>query len=215
MSAAASSILSPLAHAAFRGLWTGGTIYYIGNAMQVMAASWLMVEISGSSFLAALVQTAVFMPMFVLSLPAGVLADITDRRRLIERSLQVQAVVVALLAVLLLAGVAGPATLVFQAGDSRAVQQPAANVNSSSVAGPAQPISARSASSNITPTCTARERRINLRRSVVSASTPAGSASRNIGRNTAVCTSAARKEEPVSSTISHDAAMTCMALPVK
>jgi hypothetical protein len=50
---------------------------------------------------------------------------------------------------------------------------------------------------------------------VVSASTPAGSASRNIGRKTAVCTSAARNEEPVSSTMSHDAAMTCMALPVK
>ncbi len=46
-----------------------------------MAAAWLMVERTGSSFLAALVQTAVFLPMFVLSLPAGVLADTTDRRR--------------------------------------------------------------------------------------------------------------------------------------
>jgi hypothetical protein len=53
------------------------------------------------------------------------------------------------------------------------------------------------------------------RRSVVSASTPAGSASRNIGRNTAVCTSAARNDEPVSSTISQAAAMACMALPTK
>jgi hypothetical protein len=50
---------------------------------------------------------------------------------------------------------------------------------------------------------------------VVSASTPAGSASRNIGRNTAVCTSAARKDEPVSSTISQAAAMACIALPTK
>jgi MFS family permease len=51
--------------------------------MQAMAAAWLMVELTGSSFLAALVQTAVFLPMFLLALPAGVLADITDRRRLI------------------------------------------------------------------------------------------------------------------------------------
>jgi MFS family permease len=130
MSAVPSSVLSPLAHPAFRGLWTGGTIYYVGNAMQVMAASWLMVELSGSSFLAALVQTAVFLPMFVLSLPAGVLADITDRRRLIVRSLAVQAVVVSLLAVLLLAGKAGPATLLgltFVVGCCTALLTPAWN----------------------------------------------------------------------------------------
>ena len=70
-------------HPAFGGLWSAGAAYFIGNAMQAMAASWLMVELTGSSFLAALVQTAVFLPMFLLSLPAGVLADTTDRRRLI------------------------------------------------------------------------------------------------------------------------------------
>jgi MFS family permease len=47
----------------------------------------MMVELTGSSFLAALVQTAVFLPMFLFSLPAGVLADITDRRRLILMAL--------------------------------------------------------------------------------------------------------------------------------
>ena len=61
--------------------------------MQTMAAAWMMVELTGSSFLAALVQTAVFLPMFLLSLPAGVLADITDRRRLIIGALIVQAVI--------------------------------------------------------------------------------------------------------------------------
>ncbi len=49
-----------------------------------------MVELTGSSFLAALVQTAVFLPMFLLSLPAGVLADTTDRRRLILGALAVR-----------------------------------------------------------------------------------------------------------------------------
>ena len=49
----------------------------------------------------------------------------------------------------------------------------------------------------------------------MSASTPAGSESRNIGRNTAVCTSAARKDEPVSSTIIQAAAMVCIALAMK
>lgn len=49
--------------------------------------------------------------MFVLSLPAGVLADTTDRGRLILGALAVQAVTVVLLAALLLAGWAGPGTL--------------------------------------------------------------------------------------------------------
>jgi len=95
------------------------------------------------------------------------------------------------------------------------VQQPAANVKSSSVAGPAQPSKASSDSRITTPDCTRSAFMIRRRRSVVSASTPAGSASRNIGKNTAVCTNAARNEEPVSSTINHEAAMTCMAFPVK
>ena len=64
-------------------------------------------------------------------------------------------------------------------------------------------------------TCTESENRISRRRSVMSASTPAGSENRNIGRNTAVCTSAARKDEPVSSTIIQAAAMVCIALPTK
>ena len=111
--AASHSLWSPLRFPAFRGLWGSSAVYFIGNAMQSMAASWLMVEMTGSSFLAALVQTAVFLPMFLLSLPSGVLADTTDRRRLILSALAVQAATVIVLALLLLAGVAGPGTLLF------------------------------------------------------------------------------------------------------
>src|ERR1051325_10472263 len=108
---AASSSWTPLRHAAFRALWGSGGIYFLGNAMHTMAVSWLMVELTGSSFLSALVQTAAFLPMFLLSLPAGVLADIADRRRLILRSLAVYAVTALVLAVLAVAGRAGPVLL--------------------------------------------------------------------------------------------------------
>ncbi|MGH6626790.1 MAG: MFS transporter [Burkholderiaceae bacterium] len=108
-----SSTWGPLRHLPFRGLWSGGGIYFIGNAMQTMAAAWLMVELTGSSFLAALVQTAVFLPMFLLSLPAGVLADTTDRRRLIIGALIAQVAAVLLLTALVFTGLAGPATLLF------------------------------------------------------------------------------------------------------
>jgi MFS family permease len=100
--------------------------------MQVMAASWLMVELTGSSFLAALVQTAVFLPMFLLALPAGVLADTTDRRRLILNSLGVQVGVTIVLSLLALLGWAGPATLLlftFAAGCCTALLSPAWNTS--------------------------------------------------------------------------------------
>ena len=119
-----------LRHRQFRGLWGGSAVYFVGNAMQTMAAAWMMVELTGSSFLAALVQTAVFLPMFLFSLPAGVLADITDRRRLILFALTAQAVVGTLLAALLLSHLAGPATvlfLIFAAGSCTALLSPAFN----------------------------------------------------------------------------------------
>ena len=128
--AASSSIRSILRHPKFRGMWGSGGIYFVGNAMQTMAAAWMMVELTGSSFLAALVQTAVFLPMFLFSLPAGVLADITDRRRLILIALAVQAVTGTLFAALLLAHIGGAATLlflIFVSGSCTAMLSPAWN----------------------------------------------------------------------------------------
>ena len=125
-----STIRRTLQHPQFRALWASGAIYFIGNAMQTMAAAWMMVELTGSSFLAALVQTAVFLPMFLFSLPAGVLADITDRRRLILAALAVQAVVGTILAALLLAHVAGPGSIlffIFLSGSCTAFLSPAWN----------------------------------------------------------------------------------------
>ena len=132
MTAAAStdSIWSPLRQPAFRGLWSGSALYFTDNAMQAMAASWLMVESTGSSFLAALVQTAVFLPMFLLVLPAGVLADTSDRRRLIVRALIVQMAIVYLLAMFAMLQWAGPAALLiftFAAGCCTALLSPAWN----------------------------------------------------------------------------------------
>ncbi len=119
-----------LRHPVFRLLWLASGAYFIANAMHLTVAAWLTVERTGSSFLAALVQTAVFLPMFVLSLPAGVLADTTDRRRLMLAALSVQALAVAVLVGLLLAGWAGSASLLlltFVAGCCTALITPAWN----------------------------------------------------------------------------------------
>jgi MFS family permease len=126
----APSIRATLRHRPFRALLGGGTVYFIGNAMQAMAAAWVMVENTGSSFLAALVQTAVFLPMFLLALPAGVMADTTDRRRMMLLALTAQASVVALMALLFLLGHAGATTLLlltFVAGCCTAMLSPSWN----------------------------------------------------------------------------------------
>jgi len=105
-------------------------VFFVGNGMQAMAAAWLMVELTGSSFLAALVQTAVFLPMFLLALPAGVLADTNDRRRLISGALIAQTAAFALLTLLVLLGWGGPSTvllLVFVGGCCTAMLTPAWN----------------------------------------------------------------------------------------
>ncbi len=119
-----------LRHQALRTLLAGGTAYFVGNAMLTMAAAWLVVELTQSSFLAALVQTAVFLPMFLLSLPAGVMADTTDRRRLMLGALAAQAGLVALLAALMLADWLGAGSLlflIFLAGCCTALLSPAWN----------------------------------------------------------------------------------------
>ncbi len=128
--AGSPSVLTTLRHRGFRKLWIASAAYFMANAMHGMAASWLMVELTGSSFLAALVQTAVFLPMFVLALPAGVLADTTDRGRLILWALGLQALSVVGLAVLMFIGWGGPATLLlftFITGCCTAMMTPAWN----------------------------------------------------------------------------------------
>jgi hypothetical protein len=75
----APSIRATLRHRSFRSLWIASAVYFIANAMHGMAASLADGGADSAPFLAALVQTAVFLPMFVLALPAGVLADTTDR----------------------------------------------------------------------------------------------------------------------------------------
>jgi MFS family permease/quinol monooxygenase YgiN len=51
--------------------------------MHDVGAAWLMTSLTPSPFLVALMQTATSLPIFMLALPGGALADIVDRRRLL------------------------------------------------------------------------------------------------------------------------------------
>ena len=77
----ASSAWAPLREPLFRSMWIAAIISYIGTWMQAVGAGWMMTEISGSPLMVGLVQAAVALPVFLVILPAGALADMVDRRQ--------------------------------------------------------------------------------------------------------------------------------------
>jgi MFS family permease len=105
---AVRSAWSPLRHDVFRRLWLASLASYMAIWMQSVAGAWLMTSLTSSALLVALMQTAISLPMFLLSLPAGVMADLVERRRLILSTQSLLLIVSVLLAVLALSGAVGP-----------------------------------------------------------------------------------------------------------
>jgi MFS family permease len=79
--AAPQSALAPLRLPVFRMLWCVWLTANICMWMNDVASAWMMTSLSTSPVWVALVQTASTLPVFLLGLPSGALADILDRRR--------------------------------------------------------------------------------------------------------------------------------------
>jgi MFS family permease len=103
---------APLRHRVFAVLWFATVLGNLGTFMRDVASTWLVVEISGSASAVALVQAAATLPIFLLAIPAGVLSDILDRRRLLVAVQAGLATVSAVLAILAWSGGHSVATLV-------------------------------------------------------------------------------------------------------
>lgn len=118
---------APLGSRVFRWLWVGVVISYLGVWMQTVGAQWLLVNAPNAGATVALVQTAATLPVMLLALPAGVLADAFDRRWLLI-TVQVYVFLVAgTLTGLTLAGLVTPALMLmftFLLGIGGAVQLP-------------------------------------------------------------------------------------------
>lgn len=84
--AAPQTALAPLRHGSFAMLWFAWLLGCVCMWMSDVAAAWLMTTLTSSKTLVALVQTASALPAFLLALPAGALADLVDRRRLLLAS---------------------------------------------------------------------------------------------------------------------------------
>jgi len=75
------STWAPFASRAFVWLWLANAVSALGTWIQNTASSWIMTDLAPSPMMVSLVQAAAQLPVLLLALPAGALADLMDRRR--------------------------------------------------------------------------------------------------------------------------------------
>jgi len=75
--------VAPLRISRFRALWIAAVFSNIGSFLQAVAASWLMLELTGSALWVGLMAASATIPLLVFSLPAGAIADMFDRRKVL------------------------------------------------------------------------------------------------------------------------------------
>jgi MFS family permease len=77
---AADSVGAPLRHPVFRRIWLASLLSNLGLLIQGVGAAWAMTQMTSSADKVALVQTALMLPIMLISMPAGAIADMYDRR---------------------------------------------------------------------------------------------------------------------------------------
>ena len=78
--ARADSITAPLRHSVFRRIWSAGLLSNLGLLIGGVGASWAMTQMTPSADKVTLVQTAVLLPVMLIAMAAGAIADMHDRR---------------------------------------------------------------------------------------------------------------------------------------
>src|SRR6516225_4147688 len=105
------AVLGPLHEPLFRSLWIAAVISYTGRWMQTVGAGWLMTSLTMSPLMVGLVQAASSVAVFLVVLPAGAIADVIDRRKLLLFTQTWMVLAAAILGVLTLAGLVTPLLL--------------------------------------------------------------------------------------------------------
>src|SRR3979490_2640870 len=76
----ADGVAAPLRHSVFRRIWLASVVSNLGLLIQGVGAAWAMTQMTSSADMVALVQTALMLPIMLISMPAGAIADMYDRR---------------------------------------------------------------------------------------------------------------------------------------
>jgi len=77
---ATDGIAAPLRHPVFRRIWLASLVSNLGILIQGVGAAWAMTQMTSSADKVALVQTALMLPIMLIAMPAGAIADMHDRR---------------------------------------------------------------------------------------------------------------------------------------
>ena len=126
--ASASSPWSPFRHPAFVVIWTATVVANLGTWMYTAASGWLMTGLDPDPLIVSLVQVAASLPIFLIAIPAGALADIVDRRLFLIAGEAANTVIAAVFAVLVTYGLVTPGVLLlftFLVGSFGALTAPA------------------------------------------------------------------------------------------
>src|SRR5260221_4771157 len=77
---AAHGVAAPLRHTVFRRIWLASLLSNLGLLIQGVGAAWAMTQMTSSADKVALVQTALMLPVMLISMPAGGIAAMPHRR---------------------------------------------------------------------------------------------------------------------------------------
>lgn len=99
-----AATLAPLRHPVFRAIWCANLASSFGTMIQTVGAAWVMTSLSPSAVMVALVQSSSTIPIMLLALLAGAIADSCDRRRVMLAAQAIMLVASALLALLAASG---------------------------------------------------------------------------------------------------------------
>ena len=125
---ATEGIAAPLRHAVFRRIWLASLVSNLGILIQGVGAAWAMTQMTSSADKVALVQTALMLPIMLIAMPAGAIADMHDRRVVAMISLGIALAGATVLTVLAWLGLVTPNILLalcFVVGSGMALFGPA------------------------------------------------------------------------------------------
>lgn len=108
---AGGTVFGPFAYPAFRAIWTANLASNIGSMIQSTGAAWLMTDLTRSHQLVALIQASTTLPVMLLGVFAGAIADNHDRRIVMLAAQGAMLIASAALAALTWSGGIGPLSL--------------------------------------------------------------------------------------------------------
>ncbi len=108
---AKGGLFAPLRSPAFRTIWTASLLGNFGQLILGVGAAWEMTRLTNAPSMVALVQTALMLPLMLVALPAGAVADMFDRRKVAMTGLVVSILAASVLTALAFTGLAGPWTI--------------------------------------------------------------------------------------------------------